>query len=124
MNCKRVRLLLSQEPAQNRGELDRHLDRCRACGAFAERLERAREALRGHHAGAEPDPAFAARVVARLPRRAPTIGWAALRLLPITTALLLVLSAWVWLGTKPPSEMVASGPTDDLVGWVLQGASE
>ena len=65
-------------------------------------------------------PAFAARVVADLPRPSPVLGWAALRLLPAATALLLVLSAWVWFGTGTPSEMVASAPTDDLVSWVLE----
>lgn len=124
MNCKKVRQLLSKESALDGRDLDRHLSRCQACSTFAERLELTREALRTHHAGAEPDSAFAARVVARLPRRAPIIGWAAMRLLPITTALLFVLSAWVWLGTETPSELMASAPTEDLVGWVLEGVNE
>jgi hypothetical protein len=120
MNCDTVQKTLIVESARRGVEIAEHLEGCAACSRFAERLAMAHETLETHHAGVRPDPAFAARVVANLPEPSPVLGWAALRLLPAATALLLVLSAWVWFGTDTPSEMVAAAPTDDLVSWVLE----
>jgi anti-sigma factor RsiW len=120
MNCDKARTELVDGSDRDRGALMRHLERCPACARYSERLERVQEVLGHHHAGVTPDPAFAARVVARLPQRSPVLGWAALRLLPVATALLLVLSAWAWLGTGTATEMTAAAPTDDLVSWVLE----
>ena len=120
MNCDKARRELVAGGQRQQGSLARHLEECAACAGYSKQLERLEEALAHHHAGVTPDPAFAARVVANLPRRAPVLGWAAVRLLPVATALLLVLSAWVWLGTGTPAEMAAVSPTDDLVSWVLE----
>jgi hypothetical protein len=120
MNCDKIQKILMDERARRDSDTDEHLKECAECFRFAERMAIAHEAFRDHHAGVRPDPAFAARVVANLPQPSPVLGWAALRLLPAATALLLVLSAWAWFGTDTPSEMVASAPTDDLVSWVLE----
>ena len=83
------------------------------------RLEEARRWFREHHAGIEPDPEFAARVVARL-RRDPAeeLGRAALRLLPATVALALVL-IWVAVSVAPRASETQAATTDvDVVGWV------
>lgn len=125
MNCDKVQMILMDERVRRGPDVDEHLQECATCVRFAERLAIADEALEDHHARITPDPAFATRVVANLPQPAPVLGWAALRLLPAATALLLVLSAWAWLGSETPSEIVASAPTDDLVSWVLEtGALE
>ena len=120
MNCDKVQKLLMDERTRLGGEAAEHLQGCSKCDRFAARLAIAQQALEEHHAGVRPDAAFAARVVANLPQPSPLLVWAALRLLPAATALLLVLSASVWFGTGTPSEMVASAPTDDLVSWVLE----
>ena len=122
MNCDTVQKILLDERATLGSDASAHLEKCPVCTRFAERIAMAHELLSSHHAGVEPDPAFASRVVANLPQPSPILGWAALRLLPAATALLLVLSAWVWFGTSTPSELVASAPTDDLVGWVLESS--
>jgi anti-sigma factor RsiW len=120
MNCEKVKKNLTEGLVPEGKTLEEHLNECTACARFAERLAIVHEALEDHHAGVRPDPAFAARVVARLPRQSPVLGWAALRLLPAATALLLVLSAWVFLATGTPTELVAAAPTDDLLSWVLE----
>ena len=117
MNCERVRERIVS--GRESSTVESHLSSCESCARFAERAGRIEEALRQHHTEATPDPAFAARVVARLPQASPTLGWAAAKLLPATAALVLVLSVWVWMRTSAPSELVASSPTDDLVAWVL-----
>ena len=120
MNCDSVRKALTEERHQNRTLLRQHLSECEACARFAGRLEVAEQALSGHHVNVTPSADFAARVVSKLPKPAPVMAWAALRLLPAAAALLLVLSAWVWLATATPAELTASAPTDDLVSWVLE----
>jgi anti-sigma factor RsiW len=99
--------------------LRRHLASCPRCTRFSRRFTQASRLLDGHHTTVVPDPGFVGRVLARLPERPPLVGWAALRMLPIAAALAVVLAAWVWLGTARPSELVAFGPTDDVVSWVL-----
>ena len=120
MNCYSVQRDLMAGRVRDRGMLEEHLNECSACARFARRFEHLEQVLKDHHTGVTPDPAFAVRVVAALPERSPVIGWAALRLLPATTALLLVLSTWVWFSTGKPAEMTAAAPTDDLVSWVLE----
>jgi anti-sigma factor RsiW len=117
MNCSKVRddLLQGSTTAASR----RHLEECPACARFKERFEQTAAELDAHHLTVVPDRTFAARVVARLPVPEPPLGWAATRMLPAAVALLVVLSAWAWVGTATPSELVAWSPTDDLVGWVL-----
>ena len=119
MNCDRARKELTTKPTRGEG-LTSHLADCEECARFAERFELAAETLRDHHSVVLPDPAFARRVVARLPAMEPTLGWAAWRMLPAAAALLLVLSAWTWIGTATPSELIVSSPTDDLISWVLE----
>jgi len=90
------------------------------------RLERARGYFRAHHAGVEPDAAFAGRVVARLePRTADLLGWAALRLLPATLALVLVL-AWFSLRPAATTQVASadSGTSDDVLTWLLEEPGE
>ncbi len=85
------------------------------------RLEQARLYFRRHHANVQPDPAFADRVTARL-RREPVelLGWAALRLLPATLALLLIL-AWISFQADGSNGVqVADAGSGDLIGWVLE----
>ena len=102
-------------------ELARHLRECAGCGAFASRVQLARETLQDHHAGIEPDATFADRVAARVREDSvELLGWAAARLLPVTLALVLVL-AWFALGS--PSEIPGEAvppPTDDLLLWVVE----
>jgi hypothetical protein len=123
MNCRDVRDRLVREAsaAKSDAELARHVEDCPACGAFATRLHAARQTLQDHHARLEPDAAFATRVVARLPQdSAQLLGWAALRILPATVAIVLVL-AWIAFRALPevPVE-TAQAPTDDLLTWVVE----
>lgn len=86
-----------------------HLEECAACRTFAARLDAVRGGLRAHHAGVEPDMAFASRVRARLSGDASAaLGRAALRLLPLTAAVLLVL-----LGFSLASMLSAPAATPD-----------
>lgn len=86
------------------------------------RLEQARRYFQEHHANVEPDAAFAQRVSARLERQpSELLGWAALRLLPATAALLAIL-AWFAFQSTPltPTDVAGAAPTDDLLSWVLE----
>jgi len=86
------------------------------------RLEQARGWFRRHHAGVEPDAAFAGRVVARLePRTSDLLGWAAVRLLPATLALVLVL-AWFSFRLTPSTQAasVDTASSDDILTWLLE----
>jgi hypothetical protein len=61
-------------------------------------------------------------VVARLPRTADaSFAWAALRLLPVTLALLLALA---WLSWRTAEGEPAPGPTEDVLAWVIDRAGE
>lgn len=129
MTCHEARNELLRRPEQGLGEalptaIAAHLADCPACARLAERYERVRRDLARHHAGVEPDPGFAARVVARLPRPTEMLGWAALRLLPATLALVLVLSGWCWLAAPAPSALLDESPSDDLLAWVLDPQEE
>ena len=85
--------------------------------------EQFRRSLRGHHAGVEPDSGFASRVAARLEREpSQVLGRAALRLLPATAVLALVL-AWLSLRqVAPPTAVFA--PTENVLTWLVDRASE
>jgi hypothetical protein len=120
MKCNTVQMALMEDGDRDEAAVERHLGECKVCKRFVERLEVAERALADHHGNVVPDSTFAARVVSELPQPSPVMGWAALRLLPAAAALLLALSAWVWLGTAPPAELTVSAPTDDLVSWVLE----
>jgi hypothetical protein len=80
----------------------------------------ARELFSDHHAGAEPDAGFAARVVAALPdSTSEVLGWAAIRLLPATLALALVLTLWALVVTPSPTSLVNQSADEDLWSWIL-----
>jgi len=123
MNCGELRdRLMQNTAARNEPAPARHLEGCGACRAFAERLSTARQLLREHHGNVEPDAGFSSRVMAHLPN-GPTevLGWAAVRLLPATIALALVLAWFAFQTTPQPAttETVAIAPTEDLLAWVI-----
>lgn len=123
LDCRQVRdRLMTAGPSAP--ELARHLDTCPACARFASRFDETRALLRRHHAGAEPDAAFAARVVEALPDPSELLGWAALRLLPATLALALVLGVWCVIATPGPGSLVEESPTDDVLAWVVASDEE
>jgi hypothetical protein len=98
-----------------------HLRHCAACRGFAERLESTRLGLRRHHAGIEPDAAFAARLHRRLANDTPgDLGRAALHLLPLTAAVLLLLLL-ISTQTAPLAEPAATITTTEeaYLAWVL-----
>jgi len=87
-----------------------------------ERLRQARLYFERHHANVEPDAGFADRVTSRL-RSDPTevLGWAALRLLPASVLLALVLG-WASFRTEAWKETsVRQGADEDVIAWVLDG---
>jgi anti-sigma factor RsiW len=100
MSCKRLRdRLLSGEAGE---EIARHFQSCPECARFAARWEGTRAAL-GHGVDpveVVPHPAFACRVVARLPGSAEVLGGLALRALPAAVVLALAL-AWAGLDQAP-----------------------
>ena len=81
--------------------------------------------LAGHVSGLLTGLLFGARLAVRL-RVAPEfkLGWAAVRVLPATIALLLVLAWLAWQITPDPDSLFAASPTDDLPTWVLARAGE
>ncbi|HXO19538.1 MAG TPA: hypothetical protein VOA87_06390 [Thermoanaerobaculia bacterium] len=103
MDCDRVRDLLArvETTAPLAPESERHLAACPECARFAARLAAARLALRSR-LDVRPDPTFARRVVARLPRSAEVLGWVAVRLLPAATVLALILGG-IGLAQTPPA---------------------
>jgi hypothetical protein len=102
------------------------------------RLNAVRRELASRHAGIEPDAAFAARVVARLPRSDGwSIDWAARRVLPISIALALVLVIAVVATGRPTgsetnstsltaatSSPARSQSSSDPLEWLLEGREE
>ena len=122
MNCNeaRNRLLDLAAPPPAGEPLADHLESCSACAEYTGRLARTVRALGDHHARIEPDAAFAARVVAALPERRGILGWAALKLLPAALALVLVLTGWAAIEGRRHNVTQESGPTDDLLAWILQ----
>jgi predicted anti-sigma-YlaC factor YlaD len=120
MNCHDARNRLTAGAGEPEGVIAAHLKACRACARFAGRLRVARELFREHHGDIEPDAHFAVRIAARVSTEpASKLGWAAVRLLPATIALLLVL-AWVsWQATPGPTSLFDESPTDNLLTWVL-----
>lgn len=113
MDCGTVRDRLVR--GERDAAMDSHQEACGSCAVFARRLEAAREAFRQPAAWIEPDPGFASRVAARLPRPAEVLGWAALRALPAALVLALALA---WLGlSQPPSAdfLLTEDPSLDLL---------
>jgi len=85
-------------------------------------LKRFHEVLRDHHARLEPDPGFAARVVARLPAAPDPLRWAAVRLLPAGLGLALLLGLMVWRELPAGDDMPAS--VDELAAWMVDPGGE
>lgn len=120
MNCREARDLLMRNEKRTAAAVASHLAGCDGCAEFGRKLDLAQAAFRAHQGEHLPDPAFAQRVRASLPGDTDLIGWAALRLLPATLALTLVLSAWCWLATPGPQALFEQSPTDDLLSWALE----
>lgn len=119
MSCRRTRRLLQLHPG--RREVRDHLALCPACTGFAARLAEVERALAAHRATELPPAGFSRRIAARLPPPEDLVGWAALRLLPATLALVLLLS---WLNQRTQEATPASDPADVLSSWVLDPFSE
>lgn len=123
MNCKTIRRELSQSSPLS-SEAARHLGRCTDCSRLAQSYEQVRSALRERHAGALPDGHFAPRVGAHLRQqpRAELLGWAAVRLLPVTLGLALLLGWFAWqsgpLALTLENESTAVS-TEDPIEWLL-----
>lgn len=118
MNCSEIRDLLIRGDG---GEaVEGHLGDCPACRTFAERATKVLAGLREHDARAIADAGFAARVRAALPRPVDPFAWAAVRLLPATAALAVVLTGWCLLSVPGPSELLAESPSDDPLAWLLE----
>lgn len=125
MNCPEVRnRLAARAGGVPDAALARHLEDCPKCARFARRMTAVRDLFEAHHAEVLPDAGFAARVVARLPAPAGGMAWAAVRLLPATLALALVLTGWCLLTAPSPSSLVEEAPSDDLLTWVMASAEE
>ena len=92
------------------------------------RVEQTRRLLRDHLTVVEPDPHFAARVAALLPRSSGgMLTWAAHRVLPVSLALAAVLSIAVFLNRAPGGSRTeaaslspASQGTTDPLDWLLE----
>ena len=123
MECQNVRKKLL-EPDQSRDRnLQEHLRVCTSCARFADRLEMTQALLRDHHARVEPGPDFSARVIGNLARGPELMGWAAIRLLPASLALVLALLGWtLYTGSDSP-ELPQSAPSDDPIAWMLEDLS-
>ena len=121
MACGQVRPQLTDRQADtpDAGVFE-HLEECPACSRFAERMRLAEDLFHDHHAGIEPDAGFAGRVVAALPTSSSELlGWAAMRLLPATLALALVLTVWALAATPSPTSLVQESVEGDLWSWIL-----
>lgn len=116
MDCRAVRDRLTRQVSGPSEAA--HLEGCRECAAFANRLALAREVFGSPGAVIEPDPGFARRVVERLPQPAEVLGWAALRALPAALVLALALA---WVGASEPSPptllLTAEASPDALLTW-------
>ncbi|MCP4200443.1 MAG: hypothetical protein GY769_00740 [bacterium] len=122
MNCRTYRKNLTAGTAIEPAELKRHRDTCPRCQLFGERYRAAEQLLSAPAANERdqrPRPGFAAGVVAALSERPDPLAWAAVRLLPATSALALTLLGWCWLATPTPGELWAQAGEDELLTWVL-----
>jgi len=125
MNCNEARNTLTLGHGAEPDGLDAHLADCSACRGYAARLAAAQKMFREHHGDVLPDAGFAARVVAQLPDPATEmLGRAALRLIPATLVLALVL-AWFALDATPTTVVEdTAAPTDDLVSWIIEQSGD
>ena len=123
MNCKHVREIIASKRSPLGQDIARHLEDCVPCQRFAERMDAVRLELRRHQTVVEPDGSFSARVLERLspqPSQPATelLGWAALRLLPVTLVLALLLGGWSLVSGPNPETLLTSVDQDPLA-WIL-----
>ena len=116
MKCRRARQLLSAKTPSR--ELRSHLADCAECSSFRQRLDAVMGALEGHHLAVVPPADFATRIRRSLHRDDDPLAWAALRLLPATLGLVLLLS-WLNLRTSEPAAEDLTDPTAVVLSWVL-----
>jgi hypothetical protein len=125
MRCSRIenRLLAGEPP--NGGALAAHLASCDRCAAFARRLALAHLCLQQHGPEAQPDGAFVAGVMARLPRSPEVLGWIAVRALPAALLLALLLIGFGAAESSPsPVSMLFEEPSrNQLLAWSMQDPS-
>jgi hypothetical protein len=112
-DCRRVRNQLLREGEAASRRLGPHLAGCAGCSDFARRLVLARQALGRRASDPRPDPGFAARVQARLPRSGDMLGWAAFRALPAAVAVALALAAVGISQQPPPASPLLVEPNSD-----------
>lgn len=118
MNCRQAKALLSGSQPES-PSVRAHLADCASCAGFRQRLEAAHRGFEDHHTLVSAPPDFAARLRAALPRDEDLLGWAALRLLPATLGLVLLLSLLNWQrGDVLEDEIV--DPTSAVLSWVLE----
>ena len=131
MSCSEIRCRFlessgrGEHGAMPTGRVAAHLENCPACARFAASLRKVQNGLREHHARIEPDAGFADRVLRRLPGGvSQTLGQAAMRLLPLSVALLLFL---VWLTSQTeatrPSGTIPENDAEAYTSWILQTAA-
>jgi len=125
MNCRTARRAMDDPGNSREVDLTRHLAGCDDCRKLKAVLDEAGSMLRSRHAGVVPDATFATRVRARLHREpSQLLGMAALRLLPVTILILVVIS-WLAFTAAPQVEQVSSdAPTEDVLAWVLEDLEE
>ena len=88
---------------------------------YTEARKRARQYFRDHRSEATPDAAFATRVVANLPpQHDDLLGWAAVRVLPATLLLAVVLAIWAVRVAPLPDSLLQASPEEDLLSWVVE----
>jgi predicted anti-sigma-YlaC factor YlaD len=120
VNCATARRLLSRAgSASPEQEVRDHLEGCESCRRFADGWATVAGELGNPLCEVQPDAAFAAKVVARLPAQAEPLAWAALRLFPAAAALALVLLGWCFAATPGPTELTASSSSSDPLVWVV-----
>ena len=125
MDCTAIkdRLVAGGDPAAP--PLATHLAGCPGCAAFARRLALARRTLAEPACEVLPDPGFAARVTARLPRPTDLMGWAAVRALPAAILLALVLAGLGAADVTPPTSLLVDEPSSSqLLAWSAQGPGD
>ena len=117
MNCRRARTLMTG-PDANLGAVRRHVADCDDCARFVQRLEVVERALGDHHLQVAPPIGFASRIRAGLVRHEDPLTWAALRLLPATLGLVLLLS-WLNFHGGGSFEAEVEDPTTAVLNWVI-----
>ena len=124
MSCRTLRRALDERGALAATDprFANHLAGCAECRAVVARFEAARDLLATPKEELAPPPGFAQRVVVSLPRRAELLGWAALRLLPVSLALAVVAGYLVATTPAPFDLPPGSGSDAELLVWLVLAA--